>query len=181
MSRQKLPKSFSTYRCFPFYYSFIRLLGYFYLSHPTFFYSLFTYHSPFSSASRREKRKPRSLLRGGCHYRRPADNENTSLALTGGKYSGWGWLNRKRYRDADDDSPDDWLCPSDYDSRNFRQAIYRARRMKYLEKRLDSNGQPELVLTGPPAAEISRKALAGLVVICLPSRYRRRPRQITAG
>ena len=30
-------------------------------------------------------------------------SQDISLALTGGKYSGWGRLNRKRYRDDDDE------------------------------------------------------------------------------
>lgn len=93
-------------------------------------------------------------------------SEDISLALTGGKYSGWGRLNRKRYRDDDDEDPDDWLCPPDYHSGNFRQAISRARRMKYLEKRLDSNDQPELVLTKEGETKVLKRfpllKLAGL-------------------
>ena len=74
-------------------------------------------------------------------------SQDISLALTGGKYSGWGRLNRKRYRDDDDEPPDDWLRPPDYAGGNFRQAISRAKRLQYLEKRIGPNGQPELVLT----------------------------------
>lgn len=82
-------------------------------------------------------------------------SEDISLALTGGKYSGYGRLNRKRYRGGDesdgesnDGEPDpDWLRPPDYGDENFHQAIWRAKRLKYLEKRVDDSGIPELVLT----------------------------------
>lgn len=74
-------------------------------------------------------------------------SQDISLAMTGGKYSGWGRLNRKRYRDGDDQAPDDWLRPPDYGSGNFRQAISRAKRLKYLEKKIGAGGLPELVLT----------------------------------
>ena len=35
-------------------------------------------------------------------------SEDISLALTGGKYSGRGRLNRKKYRDEEDEPPSDW-------------------------------------------------------------------------
>ncbi len=84
-------------------------------------------------------------------------SQDISLAMTGGKYSGWGRLNRKRYRDDDDEPSDDWLCPPDYDSGNFRQAISRARRLKYLEKRLGPDDRPELVLTKEGEAKVLKR------------------------
>jgi DNA-binding transcriptional regulator PaaX len=84
-------------------------------------------------------------------------SQDISLALTGGKYSGWGRLNRKRYRDDDDEATDDWLRPPDYDSGNFRQAISRAKRLKYLEKRLGPNDMPELVLTKEGEAKVLKR------------------------
>lgn len=81
-------------------------------------------------------------------------SRDISLALTGGKYEGYGRINRRRYRDDDepedkagDDPNPDWLRPPDYDDGNFQQALWRAKRLKYLEKRIDSRGNPELVLT----------------------------------
>lgn len=94
-------------------------------------------------------------------------SEDISLALTGGKYSGWGRLNRKRYRDDEDREPDDWLRPPDYDSRNFRQAISRARRLKYLEKRLGPGDQPELVLTQEGKTKVIKR-FPLLKLACLP-------------
>lgn len=101
-------------------------------------------------------------------------SQDISLALTGGKYSGYGRLNRKRYR-GDDESDDeagggepdpDWLRPSDYDNENFRQTLWRAKRMKYLEKRTNSRGAPELVLT----AEGEKKVLKRFPLLKLAGR-----------
>lgn len=73
-------------------------------------------------------------------------SRDISLALTGGKYSGYGRLNRKRYRDDDDESDPDWLRPADYDPDKFRRVVARAKRLQYIEKRTGAAG-PELVLT----------------------------------
>lgn len=74
-------------------------------------------------------------------------SRDISLALTGGKYEGYGRLNRKRYSEEDDEADSDWLRPPEYETHNFRQAIWRAKRRQYIEKRTGSGGSPELVLT----------------------------------
>lgn len=74
-------------------------------------------------------------------------SRDISLALTGGKYSGYGRLNRKRYSDDDDDESDsDWLRPADYDEDKFKRTVGRALKQQYIEKRTSAAG-PELVLT----------------------------------
>ena len=75
-------------------------------------------------------------------------SRDISLAMTGGKYSGYGQLNRGRYRDDDDaDPPPDWLRPPNYSRTNFRAAVSRAKQRHYIEKRAGVGGLPELVLT----------------------------------
>lgn len=82
-------------------------------------------------------------------------SRDISLALTGGKYEGYGRINRRRYRSDDeeddesesDDLDPDWLRPSGYDKKNFRRAIRRAEVKKYIEKRVGADGAPELALT----------------------------------
>lgn len=73
-------------------------------------------------------------------------SRDISLALTGGKYSGYGRLNRKRYRGEDDESDCDWLRPAGYDPDKFRRAISRAKQKQYIEKRAGTGGA-ELILT----------------------------------
>lgn len=81
-------------------------------------------------------------------------SRDISLALTGGKYEGYGRINRRRYRD-DDESDDqaggepdpDWLRPAGYDRNNFRLAVWRAKKQNYIEKRIGAGGRPEWVLT----------------------------------
>lgn len=73
-------------------------------------------------------------------------SRDISMALTGGKYEGYGRLNRKRYSDDDDESDFDWLRPADYDQDKFQSAIWRAKRKQYIEKRVGASG-PELILT----------------------------------
>lgn len=73
-------------------------------------------------------------------------SRDISLALTGGKYSGYGRLNRKRYSGEDEEPDSDWFRPSDYSQENFQSAIWRAKRKQYIEKRSGSTG-PELILT----------------------------------
>ena len=73
-------------------------------------------------------------------------SRDISLAMTGGKYSGYGQINRRRWRDDDDDYPD-WLRPPDYNRDNFRRAVRRAQNRQYIEKRPAFGGAPELVLT----------------------------------
>ena len=72
-------------------------------------------------------------------------SRDISLALTGGKYSGYGQLNRRRR--GDDDPAPDWLRPPDCKRENFRLAVWRAKNRRFLEKRLSPDGVPELVLT----------------------------------
>lgn len=84
-------------------------------------------------------------------------SRDISLALTGGKYSGYGRLNRKRYSGDDDEPPSDWLRPPEYDNRNFHQAIWRAKRLHYLEKITSGNGVPELVLTAAGKKKILKR------------------------
>lgn len=77
-------------------------------------------------------------------------SRDISLALTGGKYDGYGRINRRRRRD--DDEPDDgepnsdWLRPPGYSRHNFHHALWRAQNRRYIEKRPGSDG-PEWVLT----------------------------------
>jgi len=71
-------------------------------------------------------------------------SRDISLALTGGKYSGYGQINRRRR--GDDPAPD-WLRPPDCKRENFRLAVWRAKNRRYLEKRSGPGGIPELVLT----------------------------------
>lgn len=73
-------------------------------------------------------------------------SRDISMALTGGKYEGYGRLNRKRYSDDDDESDFDWLRPADYDQDKFQSAIWRAKRKQYIEKRAGA-GEPALILT----------------------------------
>lgn len=83
-------------------------------------------------------------------------SEDISLALTGGKYSGYGRLNRKRYRGDDEPDPD-WLRPPDYSQDNFRTAIWRAKKLEYIEKCVGAGGLPELVLTAAGEARAREK------------------------
>lgn len=81
-------------------------------------------------------------------------SRDISLALTGGKYEGYGRINRRRYRDDDEDdsesedeaSDPDWLRPAGYGRGNFRHAFWRAKNRGYIEKRPGPRG-PEWVLT----------------------------------
>lgn len=79
-------------------------------------------------------------------------SRDISLALTGGKYEGYGRINRRRYRD-DDESDDgeepspDWLRPSGYGRDKFRRAVRRAEISNYIEKRVVAGGRPEWILT----------------------------------
>lgn len=81
-------------------------------------------------------------------------SRDISLALTGGKYEGYGRINRRRYRgdDESDDEPEgggpdsDWLRPVGYSRHNFHHALWRAQNRRYIEKRPGSGG-PEWVLT----------------------------------
>lgn len=81
-------------------------------------------------------------------------SRDISLALTGGKYEGYGRINRRRYRgdDESDDEPEDgepdpdWLRPSGYSRNNFHHAFWRAQNRRYIEKRPGVDG-PEWVLT----------------------------------
>lgn len=73
-------------------------------------------------------------------------SRDISMALTGGKYEGYGRLSRKRYSDDDDESDFDWLRPADYEKNKFQSAIWRAKRKQYIEKRAGAGG-PELILT----------------------------------
>lgn len=73
-------------------------------------------------------------------------SRDISLALTGGKYEGYGRINRRRRRS--DDKPDsDWLRPAGYSQNNFRLAVWRAKKRQYIEKRVGVGGRPEWVLT----------------------------------
>lgn len=73
-------------------------------------------------------------------------SRDISLALTGGKYEGYGRINRRRRRD--DDEPDsDWLRPAGYSRNNFRLAVWRVKKQKYIEKRIAAGGSPEWILT----------------------------------
>ena len=81
-------------------------------------------------------------------------SRDISLALTGGKYSGYGQLNRKRYREDEDEPSSDWLRPPDYSQKNFSAAVWRAKNLKYIEKRRGTGGFPELVLTKKGEAKI---------------------------
>lgn len=83
-------------------------------------------------------------------------SEDISLALTGGKYSGYGRLNRKRYY-HDDESDYDWLRPADYHPDKFHSAIWRAQHKQYIEKRLGPRGLPELVLTREGEAKVFKR------------------------
>lgn len=83
-------------------------------------------------------------------------SQDISLALTGGKYSGRGRLNRNRYR-GDDEPDSDWLCPPDYNRDNFQSAIWRAKRRQYIEKRTSPKGLPELVLTKEGESKILKR------------------------
>lgn len=96
-------------------------------------------------------------------------SRDISLALTGGKYEGYGRISRRRDRDDEsgDDEPDpDWLRPPDHDPGNFHQAVWRVKRLKYMEKRTNNLGIPELVLT----AEGEKKALKRFPLIKLARR-----------
>jgi DNA-binding transcriptional regulator PaaX len=73
-------------------------------------------------------------------------SRDISLALTGGKYEGYGRINRRR-GDGDDEPDPDWLRPPDYSHDNFRRAVSRAQRRQYIEKRADAAGRPQWVLT----------------------------------
>lgn len=73
-------------------------------------------------------------------------SRDISLALTGGKYEGYGRLNRRRYSDEGDDPDPDWLRPADYDPDKFHRAISRAKRKQYIQKRAAAGGA-ELILT----------------------------------
>ena len=84
-------------------------------------------------------------------------SEDISLALTGGKYSGRGRLNRKKYRDEEDEPPSDWIRPPDFDPKKFQSAIWRAKRLKLIEKRPGAHGLPELVLTVAGQAKILKR------------------------
>lgn len=84
-------------------------------------------------------------------------SRDISLALTGGKYEGYGRINRKRYADEDDESDPDWLRPAGYDPDKFHAAIWRAENKQYIEKRLGSQGLPELVLTKDGEAKVLKR------------------------
>lgn len=72
-------------------------------------------------------------------------SRDISLALTGGKYEGYGRINRRRRRSEDEPDPD-WLRPADYSHNNFRLAVWRAKKRQYIEKRV-TGGRPEWILT----------------------------------
>lgn len=84
-------------------------------------------------------------------------SRDISLALTGGKYSGYGRLNRKRYSDDDGESDFDWLRPADYDPDKFHSAIWRAEHKQYIEKRPGAGGLPELVLTKEGESKVFKR------------------------
>lgn len=93
-------------------------------------------------------------------------SRDISLALTGGKYEGYGRLNRKRYSDDGDDESDfDLLRPADYDQDKFQSAIWRAKRKQYIEKRT-GEGTAELILT----KEGKQKALKRFPLLKLANR-----------
>lgn len=73
-------------------------------------------------------------------------SRDISLALTGGKYEGYGRINRRRRRGEDDDLDLDWLRPANYDEDKFKRTVGRALKRQYIEKRTTAAG-PELVLT----------------------------------
>lgn len=77
-------------------------------------------------------------------------SRDISLALTGGKYEGYGRINRRRWRDDDEDGDDpdpDWLRPPDSPTDSFQNSFWRAKRLKYLTKKTDDQGNVHLVLT----------------------------------
>lgn len=81
-------------------------------------------------------------------------SRDISLALTGGKYEGYGRINRRRYRggdEEDDESEDeasdpDWLRPAGYSRRNFHHSFWRAKNRGLIEKHPGPKG-PQWVLT----------------------------------
>lgn len=78
-------------------------------------------------------------------------SRDISMALTGGKYEGYGRINRRRYRDDESDDGEepspDWLRPAGYGRENFHRAVRRAEVNNYIEKRVAAGGRPEWILT----------------------------------
>ena len=76
--------------------------------------------------------------------------EEINLLMTGGKYSGKGSMLKNNGKHPSEDywiKFFDWLRPPDYSADKFRQALKRANRKQFIEKRIASNGKVLLCLT----------------------------------